>query len=135
MVAFFLYFYFVNANQFVCFAEYRFAIRAMEWGFNVSMPLLDASTYDAIVEKDGVVRKIQIKSISDARTSKMKRSDVQCILRRDGKGYPIHLVDYFAIYVERDRGFFIIKNIGQKSIRLSTDGIYKENLNNFASIL
>jgi len=125
----------VNANQFGCFAEYRFAIRAMENGFNVSMPLLDASAYDAIVEKDGVVRKIQIKSITKDRTNKMDRDDVQCVLRRDGKSYPIEMVDYFAIYVERDRGFYIIKNNGQKSIRLSTDGIYKKNLNNFAIIL
>lgn len=125
----------MNANQFGCFAEYRFAIRAMENGFNVSMPLLDASAYDAIVEKDGVVRKIQIKSITKDRTNKMDRDDVQCVLRRDGKSYPIEMVDYFAIYVERDRGFYIIKNNGQKSIRLSTDGIYKKNLNNFAIIL
>jgi len=125
----------VNANQFGCFAEYRFAIRAMEWGFNVSMPLLDASAYDAIVEKNGVVRKIQIKSISEARTIKENREDVQCVLRRDGKSYPIEMVDYFAIYVERDRGFYIIKNNGQKTIRLSTEGIYKKNLNNFAIIL
>lgn len=125
----------MNANQFGCFAEYRFAIRAMEWGFNVSMPLLDASAYDAIVEKNGVVRKIQIKSISEARTIKENREDVQCVLRRDGKAYPIEMVDYFAIYVERDRGFYIIKNNGQKTIRLSTEGIYKKNLNNFAIIL
>lgn len=125
----------MNANQFGCFAEYRFAIRAMEWGFNVSMPLLDASAYDAIVEKNGVVRKIQIKSISEARTIKENREDVQCVLRRDGKSYPIEMVDYFAIYVERDRGFYIIKNNGQKTIRLSTEGIYKKNLNNFAIIL
>ena len=107
----------------------------MEWGFNVSMPLLDASAYDAITEKNGVVRKIQIKSISEERTIKEKRDDVQCVLRRDGKSYPIEMVDYFAIYVERDRGFYIIKNNGQKSIRLSTEGIYKKNLNNFAIIL
>lgn len=107
----------------------------MEWGFNVSMPLLDASTYDAIVEKDGILNKIQIKSITKERTDKIKRSDVQCVLRHDAKSYPIELVDYFAIYVERDRGFYIIKNKGQKAIRLSTTGIYKENFNNFASIL
>jgi hypothetical protein len=107
----------------------------MEWGFNVSMPLLDASAYDAIVEKDGILNKIQIKSISEARTIKENRDDVQCVLRRDSKSYPENMVDYFAIYVERDCGFYIIKNKGQKAIRLSTTGIYKENFNNFASIL
>lgn len=125
----------MNANQFGCFAEYRFAIRAMEQGFNVSMPLLDSSKYDSIVEKDGVLRKIQVKSISEARTNKVNRDDVQCVLRKDSKSYSIELVDYFAIYVERDRGFYIIKNKGQKAIRLSTKGIYKDNFNNFALIL
>ena len=125
----------MDANQRGCFAEYKFGTIAMENGFNVSMPLLDASAYDAIVEKDGVVRKIQIKSITKDRTNKMDRDDVQCVLRRDGKSYPIEMVDYFAIYVERDRGFYIIKNNGQKTIRLSTEGIYKKNLNNFAIIL
>ncbi len=125
----------MNANQFGCFAEYRFAICAMEQGFNVSMPLLDSSKYDAIVEKDGVLRKIQVKSISEARTNKLDRDDVQCVFRTDGKGYCVKLVDYFAIYVERDRGFYIIKNKGQNSIRLSTKGIYKDNFNNFALIL
>lgn len=125
----------MNANQFGCFAEYRFAIRAMEWGFNVSMPLLDASAYDAIVEKDGILNKIQIKSVSEARTIKENRDDVQCVLRRDSRSYPENMVDYFAIYVERDRGFYIIKNKGQKAIRLSTTGMYKDNFNNFASIL
>jgi len=132
---FFCTFRIVNANQFGCFAEYRFAIRAMENGFNVSMPLLDASTYDAIVEKDGILNKIQIKSITKDRTDKIKREDVQCVLRRDGKPYSIEMVDFFAIYVERDQGFYIIKNKGQKAIRLSTTGIYKDNFNNFALIL
>lgn len=99
------------------------------------MPLLDASTYDAIVEKDGILKKIQIKSITKDRTDKIKRDDVQCVLRRDGKPYSIEMVDFFAIYVERDQGFYIVKNKGQKAIRLSTTGIYKNNFNNFASIL
>ncbi len=107
----------------------------MEWGFNVSMPLLDASTYDAIVEKDGILNKIQIKSITKDRTNKMEGDDVQCVLRNGSKSYPIEMVDYFAIYVERDQGFYIIKNKGQKAIRLSTTGIYKDNFNNFALIL
>jgi hypothetical protein len=125
----------VDANQFGCFAEYKFAIQAMEWGFNVSMPMLDASPYDLILEKDGTLFKFQIKSITNTRTNKITRSDVQCVLRSDGKEYPKHLVDYFAIYVERDQGFYVIKNKGQKAIRLSTSGIYKENFNTFTHIL
>lgn len=125
----------MDANQFGCFAEYKFAIQAMEWGFNVSMPMLDASAYDLILEKDGTLFKFQIKSITKDRTDRMNRDDVQCVLRCNSKSYPMHLVDYFAIYVARDQGFYVIKNKGQKTMRLSTTGIYKDNFNTFAHIL
>ncbi len=49
-IPFFCIFICMNHNQRGCFAEYKFATRAMEEGFNVSMPLLDSSAYDAIVE-------------------------------------------------------------------------------------
>ena len=107
----------------------------MEWGFNVSMPMLNASPYDLILEKDGALFKFQIKSITNTRSNKITRSDIQCVLRSHGKGYPMHLVDYFAIYVERDQGFYVIKNKGQKTMRLSTTGIYKKNFNTFDHIL
>jgi len=107
----------------------------MEWGFNVSMPMLDASAYDLILEKDGTLFKIQVKSITKDRTDKISRGDVQCVLRADAKSYPMNLVDYFAIYVARDQGFYVIKNKEQKSIRLSTTGRYKDYFNTFAHIL
>jgi hypothetical protein len=123
----------VDANQRGCFAEYKFGTIAMENGFNVSMPLLDASPYDAIIEKDGKVFKIQIKSVSADR--KKNKSNIHISLTRTGKGYPKKYVDYFAIYFVEYDGFFIIKNKEQKAIRLSIDGIYKKNFRNFASIL
>ena len=107
----------------------------MRHGFNVSMPLLDASHYDCILEKNGSLFKIQIKYISDNRIkSKYNRYSEQCVLRRGYDAYDTKFVDYFAIYKENLKGFFIIKNIKQKSIRLRADGPYKENFNNFALI-
>ena len=105
----------------------------MQNGFNVSMPLLDASPYDAIIEKDGKLFKIQIKYISDDR--KKGESNTHISLSRLGKGYLEKHVDYFAIYFVELDGFYIIKNKGQKELRLSTTGIYKDNFNNFALIM
>ena len=48
----------MNINQKGCFAEYKFATMAIEKGFNVSMPLLDASAYDCILEKNNTLYKI-----------------------------------------------------------------------------
>tara|TARA_R100000963_G_scaffold34593_2_gene28664 strand:- start:227 stop:607 length:381 start_codon:yes stop_codon:yes gene_type:complete len=125
----------VNQNQQGCYAEYLFASTAMRNGFNVSMPLLDASQYDCILEKNGSLYKIQIKYISNTRVKSIynKYSD-QCVLRRGCLTYETKYVDFFAIYKESLKGFFIIKNKKQKTIRLRANGPYKENFNNFALI-
>ena len=122
----------MNHNQSGCFAEYKFATRAMEQGFNVSMPLLDSSPYDAIIEKDGELFKIQIKYVSADR--KKRRDDIQLNLSGLKVFYRLKDVDFFAIYFEEHDGFFIIKNKEQRSIRLSMSGIYKDNFRNFALI-
>lgn len=105
----------------------------MQNGFNVSMPLLDASPYDAIIEKDGKLFKVQIKYISEDR--KKNKSSTHISLTQTGKPYLEKYVDFFAIYFVELDGFYIIKNKGQKAMRLSTTGIYKDNFNNFALIL
>ena len=69
----------MNNNQRGCLAEYIFATIAMQNGFNVSMPLLDASPYDAIIEKENKLYKIQIKHVSKNR--KKRRNDIQLVLR------------------------------------------------------
>lgn len=131
-IPFFCIFTCMNHNQRGCFAEYKFATRAMEEGFNVSMPLLDSSAYDAIVEKDGELFKIQIKYVSKDR--KKDGKNIHISLERSGSGYDLKYVDFFAIYLEQEDGFFLIKNKGQRSFRLSIDGIYKNNFSNFALI-
>lgn len=121
----------MDRNQKGCFAEYKFATRAMENGFNVCMPLLDSSTYDCVLEKDGVMFKVQIKYVSADRQKDPEHNNTRVTLHRDGGGYPAHLCDYFAVWFDEYDGFFIIENEGQKAMRFSLNNKYKDNFNNF----
>lgn len=123
----------MNNNQKGCYAEYLFASTAIKKGFNVSMPLLDKSKYDCIVEKDGDLFKFQIKFVGKDRY----RHDgiMQVNLKRTGaRSYDMQDVDFFAIFHEEYNGFFIIPNHGQHTMKLNINGKYKENFNNFAII-
>lgn len=122
----------MDRNQLGCLAEYKFSVKAIEEGFNVSMPLLDSSPYDCIIERDLKLYKIQIKNVSPER--KFNRDSIHLVLRRTTDFYTKEEVDFFAIYIMVYEGFFIIPNYQQRSIRLSIDGKYKDNFNNFALI-
>lgn len=125
----------MNDNQKGCYAEYVFCTVAMKNNFNVSMPLLGASHYDCIIEKNGKLFKIQIKFISKDRIkSNYNKYSEQCVLRAKGRFYNKQDVDFFALYHQQLDGFFIIPNIEQKTIRIRANGPYKENFNNFALI-
>ena len=125
----------MNHNQKGCYAEYLFSTMAMKQGFNVCMPLLGASHYDCIIEKNGTLYKIQIKFISkDRKKNTHNKYSEQCVLRRAGRFYKLKYVDYFALYHQQLNGFFIIPNKEQKTIRIRAEGIYKKNFNNFALI-
>jgi hypothetical protein len=128
----------MDKNQKGCFAEYKFATMAMERGFNVSMPLLDASTYDCILEKNGNVFKVQVKYVGHDRKESpytSGRNTYRVTLARTQQFYPKHLCDYFAVWVDSYNGFFIVKNDEQTAIRLSLSNKYAENFNNFNIIL
>lgn len=123
----------MNHNQKGCFAEYHFAATAITHGYNVSIPLLGASYYDCILEKNGKLFKIQIKYLGKDRTQ--RKNSVQITLRRTGLAfYEKKYVDYFVLWDERHNGFFIIPNLEQTSLKLNINGKYKENFNNFALI-
>ena len=122
----------MDRNQLGCLAEYKFSVKAIENGFNVSMPLLDSSPYDCILERDLKLYKIQVKNVSAKR--KFNGNNIHLVLRRSTDFYTKAEVDYFAIYFTVLDGFFIIPNYKQKSIRLSINGKYKDNFNNFALI-
>lgn len=121
----------MDRNQKGCFAEYKFATRAMENGFNVSMPLLDSSTYDCILERDNKLYKVQVKYMSANRYTsekqKLPQIEIKC-----GKGYySAEDVDFFAVWHDEHKGFFILQNTGQRAYRLCLSNKYKENFNNF----
>lgn len=119
----------MNVNQKGCFAEYKFATAAMECGLNVSMPLLDSSRYDCIVEHQGRLSKVQIKNANDRNESEFKKG-VHVTMLQSGMFYTKDLVDVFAIYVFD--GFFIIPNEEQRAFRFIAGGKYSNFFNNFA---
>ncbi len=124
----------MDINQKGCFAEYKFATRAMENGFNVSMPLLDSSPYDCILEKNGQLFKVQIKYVSSHRkqsTYTSGKNTFRLTLARSYNFYPKELCDYFAIWIDLYDGFFIIPNKEQSAVRLSLNNKYADNFNNF----
>lgn len=123
----------MDTNRLGCVAEYRFAVMAMQNGFNVSFPLMDSSPYDCIVEKGGRFWKIQVKS--SVKIPEKNRTAVHIILNNAKSKYTKDRVDFFAIWIEHCNGFFIVENTGNmQSIRLSIEGKYSKNFNNFALI-
>ena len=118
----------MDNNLIGCLAEYKFATMAMEREMHVSFPLLDSSPYDCIIETINGLKKIQIKSVTkDA-------DNVRCYLRNTNKQpYLLSDVDYFAIWVNSHKGFYIFENDGvTKSIVINKGGNYSKNFNNFA---
>ena len=87
----------------------------------------------ALLKKDGKLFKFQIKYMGKDRY----RHDGIMQINLKGlviKAIQTNGVDYFAIWHEEYNGFFIIKNIGQKSMKVNINGKLKENFNNFACI-
>lgn len=123
----------MDINILGCTAEYRFAVMAMENGFRVSMPLLDSSPYDAIIETPTGLKKIQIKST----TQKIKNNAVALTIKREGDPYPKADVDFFAIWIEAFEGFYIVPNNGtQRRLKFTINGKkYSNNFNNFALLV
>ena len=100
----------MNGNQKGCYAEYHFASTVIALGYNVSMPLLSASYYDCILEKNGKLFKIQIKYLGKDRTQ--RKNSIQITLRRTGlASYEKKYVDYFALWDERNNGFLDRKSV------------------------
>ena len=120
-------------NKNGCFAEYHFAVTAISLGYNVSTPLSSSSYYDCILEKDGNLFKIQVKYLGKDRLR--RGNSMQITLRRTGlASYEKKYVDYFALWDESNKGFFIIPNLGQTCLKININGKYKNNFNNFALI-
>ena len=92
----------MNSNLLGCTAEYKFATMAMENGLFVSMPLLDSSPYDCIIELPNYnLRKIQIKSTAKPEVPR----GIHVTLHTNNRYYKLNEVDYFAIWVAVFNGF------------------------------
>lgn len=117
----------MDINHRGCLAEYQFAAECLKRGIEVSFPLLDSSVYDCIIDHNGKLLKIQVKS-----TGKKPRENRNTVQVSFHGNYPKNKVDYFAIYVDIYEGFFIFPNDGvQQAIRLSKDNKNSIYYNNF----
>jgi hypothetical protein len=123
----------MDINIVGCAAEYRFAVMAMEKGLRISMPLLDSSPYDLIVETPNGLRKVQIKSTK----TKDSPRGIKITLKPTGGSYDLNDVDYFGIWIDDYNGFYIIANTGkQTSFRFNKSGKkYSDNFNNFGVLV
>lgn len=129
---FFCNFDFVDSNQKGCLAEYLFATECMKRNYQVSMPLIDSSIYDCIVDTGDRLLKIQIKSSSKTPENEYIKN-VQIPLQNNKCTYEKTKVDFFAVWSDFFNGWFIFKNNGNmQSIRVSITGRHKKYFNNFA---
>ena len=118
----------MNANLFGCYAEYKFAVMAMEHDLLVSFPLFHTSVYDCIIESKKGLSKVQIKALNEDNRTRNRIN----LVDRNQKRYTKKDIDFFAIYSKQRDGFFIIKNDG--IIHSFTVGLKKYSIyfNNFA---
>jgi len=103
----------------------------MEQGYHVSMPLLDSSVYDVIVDTGKRLVKVQIKATYKEPTDR-KNSVHVSIARINGREYKVSDIDFLAIYSHYFKGFFVFKyNKIMSALRLNPDGLHKSKFNNF----
>jgi len=121
----------VDNNQRGCLAEYLFATECMKRGYQVSMPLMDSSLYDCIVDTGKNLLKLQIKS-SIKTPDNDRHNSVHIPLQNNKRYYSKEKIDYFAVWSEFFSGWFVFKNNGEmQSIRVSLTGKNKKYFNNF----
>ena len=102
----------------------------MRRGYEVSMPLLDSSTYDCIVDTGDRLIKVQVKSTGKSPIDNLKT--IQVPLQNNKRQYTKDKVDYFALWSCFFDGFFIFKNLGtMRTVRISKNGKYSKYFNNF----
>ena len=122
----------MDQGRFGAHAEYLFAVKCLELGFDVSMPLRHTSPYDLILDTGDRLLKVQVKSSSQPPRGKHKSVNV-LIYKSNNQLYEVGEIDYLALYVYEFQGFFIFKYDQPKmSYRVHPEGIYKKHFNNFA---
>lgn len=122
----------MDNNKRGCLAEYLFATECMKRKFEVSMPLMDSSLYDCIIDDGKRLIKVQIKS-SIKVPEKDRHNSVHIPLQNNKRNYSTDKIDYFAVWSDYFKGWFIFPNSGgMQSIRVSLTGKNKKFFNNFA---
>jgi len=122
----------MDQGRFGAHAEYLFAVKCMENGFDVSMPLRQTSPYDLILDTGDRLLRVQIKSSSQSPSQNRKSVNVM-VFKNKNALYEVGEIDYLALYVHQFQGFFIFKYDRPKgSYRLHPEGKYKNHFNNFA---
>ncbi len=97
-------------------AELKFMTKATEEGLRVSKPWGEVSQYDFLVEHDGVVSRVQVKS-----TMFVDRGGYSCSVRGSKGPYEGDAFDFVAAYLIPEDEWYIIpaeKIKGQGSIAL-----------------
>ena len=121
----------MDNNQRGCLAEYQFATECMKRDYQISMPLMDSSLYDCIVDTGERLLRIQIKS-STKTPENDRLNNVHIPLQNNKRNYSKEKIDYFAVWSDFFDGWFIFKNTGEmQSIRVSITGKNKKYFNNF----
>ena len=117
----------VDSNQRGCFAEYLFGIECLKRNIIVSFPVLDSCVYDCLADTGKSIYRIQVKY--SGKSYLKNRRTIQCNWHL---AYKKTDVDFFAVYVEMYKGFFIFPNNGiRKCIRVSLDNVNSKYFNNF----
>jgi hypothetical protein len=120
----------MNPNFLGCYAEHLFAAECSRRGYIISMPVLHSSTYDCILDIDGRLLKIQVKSTN--KTPLINRKSISLPLHNNDGKYTKKKIDWFCAYSVYFGGFFNFPNKGDmKSIRLSITGKNSIYFNNF----
>tara|TARA_R100000734_G_C3315060_1_gene106846 strand:- start:1017 stop:1391 length:375 start_codon:yes stop_codon:yes gene_type:complete len=124
----------VEGNLLGCYAEYLFVSECLKRGKLITMPVLDSSPYDCIVESRKKLYKVQVKATE--KKPYVGRRTINAPLNNSKSKYTKEVIDFFAVYSAYFEGFFIFPNTGNmQSIRLSKHGKNKIFFNNFEFIV
>ena len=88
--------------------EMQFMARAAANGFTVSKPWGDSVRYDFAIEKDGVFRRVQVKSTASHDGKSYVCNTVWSAKKGRTRRYARKDVDVFAIFVIPDEAWYII---------------------------
>lgn len=123
---------FKNSNYTGCYAEQYFSAECLKRNIPVCFPVMDSSPYDCIIDKDGELLKIQIKSCTKTPSSESPNNIGVPLTNGVKIHYTFENVDYYAIWSEFYDGFFIFPNTGNmQGVRITLTGERKIWFNNY----